>query len=55
MKLADSGGNEKARLDDLFVVHIRVYKGFTFAQENEGTEMRNDPIFEWDFYVAAAR
>ena len=55
VKLANSGGNEKARLDDLFVVHIRVYKGFAFAQENEGTEMRNDPIFEWDFYVAAAR
>jgi prepilin-type N-terminal cleavage/methylation domain-containing protein len=37
-------------LEDLFVVHIRVYKGFEF----EG-DVQNDPFFEWDFYVTATR
>ncbi len=37
-------------LDDLFVVHIRIYKGFEFDPG-----VQNDPFFEWDFYVSATR
>ncbi|MBX3460320.1 MAG: type II secretion system protein [Planctomycetes bacterium] len=37
-------------LEDLFVVHIRVYKGFEF-----NPDVQNDPYFEWDFYVSATR
>lgn len=37
-------------LDDLFVVHIRIYKGFEF-----NADVQNDPYFEWDFYVSATR
>lgn len=45
----------KARLEDLFVVHIKVYKGFSYKEDNSGTEVINDPLYEWDFYVNAAR
>ncbi|MCZ7604814.1 MAG: prepilin-type N-terminal cleavage/methylation domain-containing protein [Planctomycetota bacterium] len=44
------GSGKKQPLDDLYVVHVRVYKGFQF----EGDVM-NDPFFEWDFYVNAAK
>ncbi len=37
-------------LEDLYVVHVRIYKGYEF----EG-DVENDPYFEWDFYVSAAR
>ena len=36
----------KQPLDDLYVVHVKIYKGFEF----EG-DVLNDPYFEWDFYV----
>ena len=39
----------KQPLEDLFVVHVRVYKGFEYG------DVINDPYFEWDFYVNAAR
>lgn len=45
----DSAGNRLA-LEDLHVVHVKVYKGFDFTQD-----VINDPLFEWDFYVAASR
>lgn len=45
-----AGGNFKAALEDLYVVHVKIYKGFEF----EG-DVINDPYFEWDFYVNAAR
>ena len=44
----DSPG-AKQPLEDLYVVHIRVYKGFEFG------DVINDPYFEWDFYVNAAQ
>lgn len=44
------GTGQKQPLDDLYVVHVRVYKGFQF----EG-DVINDPFFEWDFYVNAAK
>jgi prepilin-type N-terminal cleavage/methylation domain-containing protein len=47
---AADGSGGKQPLDDLYVVHVRVYKGFQF----EGDVM-NDPFFEWDFYVNAAK
>jgi prepilin-type N-terminal cleavage/methylation domain-containing protein len=37
-------------LEDLYVVHVRIYKGFEFSGD-----VINDPFFEWDFYVNAAR
>ncbi|MCB9894933.1 MAG: type II secretion system protein [Planctomycetes bacterium] len=43
------GGGGKQPLDDLYVVHVKIYKGFQF----EG-DVLNDPYFEWDFYVNAA-
>jgi len=45
----------KAPLEDLFVVHVKVYKGFDFKEDNSGTEVVNDPLYEWDFYLNAAR
>ncbi|MBX3474267.1 MAG: type II secretion system protein [Planctomycetes bacterium] len=45
----------KAPLEDLFVVHVKVYKGFDFKEDNQGTEVVNDPLYEWDFYITAAR
>lgn len=50
----DKGG-QKAALDDLYVVHLRVYKGFEFADEYGGEKQTNRPFFEWDFLIAAAR
>lgn len=47
--------NMKAPLEDLYVVHIKVYKGYSFKEENSGTEVINDPYYEWDFYINAAR
>lgn len=47
--------NSKAALEDLFVVHVKVYKGFDFKEDNQGTEVVNDPLYEWDFYINAAR
>lgn len=40
---------QKQALDDLYVVHVRIYKGFEFG------DVINDPYFEWDFYVNAAQ
>lgn len=40
----------KAPLDDLYVVHVKIYKGFEFQGD-----VLNDPYFEWDFYVNAAK
>lgn len=45
-----NGGGFKMPLEDLYVVHVKIYKGFEF----EG-DVVNDPYFEWDFYVNAAR
>jgi prepilin-type N-terminal cleavage/methylation domain-containing protein len=45
-----SGAGGKQALEDLYVVHIKIYRGFEF----EG-DVRNDPFFEWDFYVTATR
>ena len=44
------GSSTKEPLRDLFVVHVKIYKGFEFDQS-----VINDPYFEWDFYVNAAR
>jgi prepilin-type N-terminal cleavage/methylation domain-containing protein len=38
-------------LEDLFVVHIRVFKGYEF----DADPADNDPYFEWDFYLNATR
>jgi len=40
----------KQPLDDLYVVHVKIYKGFQF----EG-DVISDPYFEWDFYVNATK
>jgi prepilin-type N-terminal cleavage/methylation domain-containing protein len=40
----------KQPLDDLYVVHVKIYKGFEF----EG-DVINDPYFEWDFYINGAK
>ena len=45
---AATGGNAKQPLDDLFVVHVKIFKGFDFG------DVLNDPYFEWDFYVNAS-
>ncbi|MCB9932203.1 MAG: prepilin-type N-terminal cleavage/methylation domain-containing protein [Planctomycetes bacterium] len=47
---AADGSGRKQPLDDLYVVHVKIYKGFEF----EGNVI-NDPFFEWDFYVNAAK
>ncbi|MBK9976160.1 MAG: type II secretion system protein [Planctomycetes bacterium] len=44
----------KVPLNDLFVVHVKVYKGYEYREE-AGEEVVNDPLYEWDFYVSAAR
>jgi hypothetical protein len=49
------GGGQKAALDDLYVVHLRVYKGFEFASDYGGEKQTNRPFFEWDFLIAAAK
>lgn len=45
-----AGQGPNMPLDDLFVVHVRIYKNFEFRGD-----VQNDPIFEWDFYVTATR
>jgi prepilin-type N-terminal cleavage/methylation domain-containing protein len=45
----DEQGN-RIPLDDLHVVHVKVYKGFDFTPDTI-----NDPLFEWSFYVNASR
>jgi hypothetical protein len=45
----------KLPLEDLYVVHVRVFKSFTFREETGGVDVENTPIYEWDFYVSAAR
>jgi prepilin-type N-terminal cleavage/methylation domain-containing protein len=40
----------KLPLRDLYVVHVRVYKGFDFRPN-----VINDPYFEWDFYINVTR
>jgi len=45
----------KQPLEDLYDVHVRVYKAFSFREENNNVDVRNDPLYEWDFYVSAAR
>lgn len=40
---------QKQPLEDLYVVHVRIYKGFEFG------DVINDPYFEWDFYVNATQ
>lgn len=49
------GGGAKLPLDDLYVVHLRVYKGFEFAADYAGEKQTNKPVFEWDFLVSAAK
>lgn len=49
------GGATKVPLDDLYVVHLRVYKGFEYAAEYGGEKQTNKPVFEWDFLVSAAK
>ncbi|MCC6466445.1 MAG: type II secretion system protein [Planctomycetes bacterium] len=44
----------KLPLEDLFVVHVKVYKGFEYAEE-AGEEVQNTPYYETDFYIAVAR
>ncbi|KAA0212746.1 type II secretion system protein [bacterium] len=51
----EGGGTRKAPLDDLYVVHIRIFKGFEFASDYDGQAQQNKPFFEWDFMVAAAK
>lgn|GEM_PF-2801042 len=50
----DAGG-QKATLDDLYVVHLRVYKGFEYAADYAGERQTNKPVFEWDFLISAAK
>ena len=45
-----AGSGAKQPLEDLYVVHVRIYKGFDFTDN-----IKNDPYFEWDFYVNAAQ
>ncbi|MDC1142769.1 type II secretion system protein [Planctomycetota bacterium] len=45
----------KAPLEALYVVHLRVYKGFSLPEDNEGDVVQNTPIYETDFYISAAR
>ena len=45
----------KAPLTSLYVVHLRVYKGFSLPEDNEGDVVQNTPIYETDFYITAAR
>ncbi len=52
--IAGSSG-PKLVLDDLYVIHLRVYKGFDFASDNENQAQNNKPYFEWDFLVSAAK
>lgn len=40
----------KLGLDDLYVVHVKIYKGFEFKGD-----VLNDPYFEWDFNINAAK
>lgn len=53
--ITSKDGQTKEPLEDLFVVHVRIYKGYDFPQSNAGVEVVNEPFYEWDFYVAAAR
>jgi prepilin-type N-terminal cleavage/methylation domain-containing protein len=46
----DRADKTKVPLEDLYVVHVKIYKGFEF----EG-DVINDPYFEWDFYVNGAK
>lgn len=48
---------ERENLEDLFVVHLRVYRGFDFAEENANVPLDNERniIFETSFFVTAAR
>jgi prepilin-type N-terminal cleavage/methylation domain-containing protein len=46
---AADGKGGKEPLQDLFVIHVKVFKSFEFG------DVINDPIFEWDFYVNATR
>lgn len=48
-----AGGTQP--LSDLFVCHLRVYRGFDFASDNAGQAAENDPIFETSFHVTANR
>lgn len=41
---------QNAPLSDLFVVHVKIYKGFEYNED-----VINDPYFEWDFYINASR
>ncbi|MHC4839924.1 MAG: type IV pilus modification PilV family protein [Planctomycetota bacterium] len=53
-----SSGNKasaKAPLTSLYVVHLRVYKGFSLPEDNSGDVVQNTPIYETDFYISAAR
>jgi prepilin-type N-terminal cleavage/methylation domain-containing protein len=42
--------NQTIPLRDLYVVHIRIYKGYVFDADTI-----TDPYFEWDFYLNATR
>lgn len=47
---SSTGNGEKQALSDLYVVHVRIYKGYDY-----GENILNDPYFEWDFYINAAQ
>ncbi|MEE9311260.1 MAG: type II secretion system protein [Planctomycetota bacterium] len=49
------GSPRKAALESLFVVHLRVYKGFSLPEENDNDVVENTPFYETDFYISAAR
>ncbi|MCC6574089.1 MAG: prepilin-type N-terminal cleavage/methylation domain-containing protein [Planctomycetes bacterium] len=48
---------QRVFLEDLFVVHLRVYRGFDYREENAGTAVENERniIYETSFMVAATR
>ncbi len=50
------GTGVRVPLEDLFVVHLRIYRGFDFAEENGGErDNTRNLIYETSFMVAAAR
>lgn len=48
---------QRVFLEDLFVVHLRVYRGFDYREENAGVAVKNDEniIYETSFMVVATR
>lgn len=53
--VAEDGNSAKKELmSGLYVVHLRVYKGFSLPEENGGAPVDNSPIYETDFLITAA-